>query len=120
MRNRKGIGTAYVWLSLFAAISALLEVVYLGAKVPYTVVVAFLFTMVLSRTSRLWTSSRLVAGVPLVVWLAVVGILVWLAPQRPDILLPVGPRTIALIGGGVCGGLWPLITMAEDNPDVER
>lgn len=118
--NKQGIGTAYVWLSIFAAISALLEVVYLGARIPYTILIAFLFTMVLIRTSRLWTPYRVVAVIPLAVWLVVVGTLVWLAPQRPDILLPVGTRTIVLIGAGVCGGLWPLITMTKDNPDVER
>lgn len=119
-RNLDGIGTAYVWLAIFAVISALLEMVYLTSPVPYTVAIAFAFTMVLSRTSRLWTTSRVIAAIPLGVWLGVVVALVFIAPTRPDILLPWGPRVGALIGAGVCGGLWPLITMARDNPDVER
>lgn len=96
-----------VWLCIGAAVSALLETVYLGASVfgvpfPASVAVALFFNAVLTRTALLWTSIRAAALAPLGVWLAAaVSSAVWLGSN--NIL------ALALIFAGLAGGVWPLV-----------
>lgn len=107
------------WLSLGALISVVLEVIYLGTWVtlpggqqiafPYTIVIAFFFTMVLSRTSVLWTDRKLIAAIPLFVWLAgYLAMLLWPA-FTGDQLLGSNIRSVLLLAAGIAGGVWPLI-----------
>lgn len=107
------------WLSLGALISLLLEVVYLGTWItlpgntqiafPYTIILAFLFNMVLTRTSMLWTDIRSVAGIPLFTWvLGFAFILVW-SVAVGDQLVGSNIRSVLLLFAGIAGGIWPLV-----------
>lgn len=107
------------WLSLGALVSLLLEVVYLGTWLtlpgntqiafPYTILIAFLFNMVLTRTSMLWTDIRPVAATPLFAWvLGYAFILVWSAAVG-DQLLGSNIRAVLLLFAGIAGGIWPLM-----------
>ena len=68
------------WLALGAIVSLVLEVIYLtawlslpggGAVVfPLSILIAFLFNQVLSKTALLWTKNKIVAAIPIMVWLA--------------------------------------------------
>ena len=108
-----------VWLSVAAAISVLLEVVYLGTwvtlpggarlAVPYTIVLAFLFNMVLTRTARLWNPTPLVAAIPLYVWLAGYFALMMGVVVTGDQLVGSSIRSVLLLFAGVAGGVWPLM-----------
>lgn len=102
-----------VWLSVGAALSALLEVVYLGARVfgvpfPLSVVVAALFNAVLTRTARLWSPNPAVALIPLGVWLGCLFAFMFALPAAGTMLVPASLSTVALLLAGVVGGVWPL------------
>lgn len=107
------------WLSLAAAISLLLEVVYLGTWItlpggasmafPYTIIIAFFFNMVLTRTSMLWTENRPVAAIPLFVWtLGFALFLIWPLAVG-DQLVGSNIRSVLLLFMGLAGGIWPLM-----------
>lgn len=85
-----------VWLSIGAAVSLLLEVVYLNW---IWVVAALLFNAVLTKTARLWSQRH--ALLPLGVW--AVAFFVSLA------VLPPTGWSFALLFAGVAGGVWPLL-----------
>ncbi|MEZ2189446.1 hypothetical protein [Corynebacterium sp. CCM 9204] len=107
------------WLSLGALLSVLLEVVYVGTRItlpagqiiafPFTLPIAFGFTLVLSRTALLWTQNRAVAGIPLGVWLVgYLALLLW--PEvTGDVLVAQTLSGAALLLAGTMGGGWPLI-----------
>lgn len=107
------------WLSLGALISVMLEVIYLGTWLtlpggqsiafPYTIVIAFFFTMVLSRTAVLWTDRMAIAGIPLYVWLAGYLLLLMWPVVTGDQLLGSNIRSVLLLVAGLAGGVWPLI-----------
>lgn len=107
------------WLSLAALISVLLEVVYLGSWItlpgghavafPYTIAIAFLFTMVLSRTAVLWSDRMVIAAIPLYVWIAGYTLLMMWPVFTGDHLLASSIRSVLLLAAGVVGGIWPLI-----------
>lgn len=108
--------TGLVWLSLGAIFSLLLEVVYLGARLPLgetsipfpvTIAVAFGFNLVLTRTALLWSRRTLVAAVPLIVW--TLGFLALALAGGIGSLqaLPATLSTILLFAAGVAGGGWP-------------
>lgn len=107
------------WLSLGALVSLLLEVVYLGTWItlpgntqiafPYTILIAFLFNMVLTRTSMLWTDIKSVAAAPLFTWvLGFAFILVW-SVAVGDQLVGSNIRSVLLLFAGIAGGIWPLV-----------
>ena len=108
-----------VWLSLAAVLSAFLEVMYLGTwltlpdgtrvAAPYTIIIAFLFNVVLTRTARLWTDRAGVAAVPLYAWVATYAVLVLGPAVSGDQLVGNNIRSILLLAAGVSGGLWPII-----------
>lgn len=108
-----------VWLSVGAAFSLLLEVVYLGTWItlpggarvalPYTIVIAFLFNWVLTRTAKLWTDNIFVAAVPLYVWLAGFLVLLLGVEITGDQMMGNNIRTILLLMGGIAGAVWPLL-----------
>ena len=108
--------TGLVWLSLGAIFSLLLEVVYLGARLPLgetsipfpvTIAVAFGFNLVLTRTALLWSRRTLVAAVPLIVW--TLGFLALALAGGIGSLqaLPATLSTILLFAAGVAGCGWP-------------
>lgn len=92
--SRREIVQAYVWLVIFAAASATMEFAATRpAALVFAALVAFLFNAVLTKTARLWTPSRLLPLIPLVVWC-----LVW-------VLLGVS----WVVPVGIVGGVWPLL-----------
>lgn len=108
-----------VWLSVAALISVLLEVVYLGTwvtlpggtqvAVPYTIIIAFLFNMVLTRTARLWNPAPAVAAVPLYVWTGGYLALMFGVAVTGDQLVGSNIRSVLLLFAGLAGGVWPLV-----------
>lgn len=92
--SRREIVQAYAWLAIFAAASATME---FAATSPVTVAIAAVaaafFNAVLTKTARLWTTSRIYPLVPLLVWCAVWALLggSWIVPA------------------GIVGGVWPLL-----------
>lgn len=104
-----------MWLSIGALISVLLEVVYLGTwiggvAVPYTIPVAFFFTMVLTKTALLWTKKTALALIPLWVWLGGFFLLTMAEGLSGDQLVGSNIRSILLIFAGVAGGSWPVMS----------
>lgn len=108
------------WLSLGALISVIMEVFYLGTWIalpggtsvafPVTIVIAFFFTMVLSRTAVLWTDRMAVAGVPLYTWVAGYLLLLLWPALTGDQLLGSNIRSVLLLAAGLVGGVWPLVS----------
>ena len=106
---------AYVWLSVFAAISAVVEGTYLLTLwAPLAWAATFFGNVVLTRTAALWTHRTVLRLIPLAVWCVVwctVWSAVWLftAPvARPE---PANPAFAVMAVGavaGLAGGLWPL------------
>jgi membrane protein len=105
-------------LALGAIVSLVLEVIYLtawlslpggGAIVfPLSILVAFLFNRVLSKTALLWTKNKIVAAIPIMVWLA--GFLAFAVNDgvKGDILVGADVRGLLLLVAGLAGGSWPL------------
>lgn len=105
--TRGEIVHAFVWLCLFAMISALLEVAYL--RCPLTWAAAFGFNMVLTKTAKLWTRSLLAQCIPLASWVVGVVLAHWVIPGADMQLVPVSPATVALVVAGAVGGIHPLL-----------
>lgn len=97
-----------------------MEVFYLGTWItlpggtsvafPVTIVIAFFFTMVLSRTAVLWTDRMAVAGVPLYTWVAGYLLLLLWPALTGDQLLGSNIRSVLLLAAGLVGGVWPLVS----------
>ena len=103
-----------LWLSFGAALSVLLEVVYLGTwifgiAVPYTIPIAFFFNLVLVKTAMLWTKNIAIALLPLWVWLTGFMLLTMVVSVTGDQLVGENIRSVVLMIAGVAGGSWPVI-----------
>lgn len=116
---RGEVATAMVWLSVAVLASLVLEVVYLGTRVevagasvplPWTIPLAYVFNLIISRTALLWTKSRTIASIPMWVWVAgFVALILWTAmPFGGDKVLGEWLRTAALLVAGIAGASWPL------------
>lgn len=90
--SRGEIIHAYVWLSVFAAIFALVCATYLWQ--PLSWALAPLGVCVLTRTAALWTQHRTLWLIPLAVWCAV-----WVGFGGGWALI-----------AGLAGGAWGLAT----------
>ncbi|SER76502.1 hypothetical protein [Corynebacterium cystitidis] len=106
--------TAYGWLALGAAFSALMSLVYLDAQVgsvpfPYPIVLAFLFNLVLTRTALLWTDRRWVALLPVVCWVLVLFLLVFGVSMFGEVFFADEIRALVLVLSGLIGGLFPAL-----------
>ncbi|GGG78042.1 hypothetical protein [Corynebacterium pelargi] len=102
------------WLSLGALISVFLEVIYLGTwiggvPVPYTVVIALLFNLVLSKTALLWAPASPLKFLPLGVWILGFFLFVFATAGAGDTVLVPGIRSILLLLAGIAGGVWPML-----------
>lgn len=107
------------WLSIGILFGLFIEILYVGTRIavsgvavpiPWTIVFAVVFNLVISRTARLWTDSLTVAGIPLLVW-SFGFILVTLWPSfgiTQDQLTPQTVWSILVFIGGMAGGTWPL------------
>ncbi|MCT1627772.1 hypothetical protein M3B04_02290 [Corynebacterium sanguinis] len=103
-----------IWLCIGAAVSVLLEVVYLGATVfglpfPLSIVAAFFFNAVLTKTALLWSSIRAIAFIPLAVWVGVFLVLLVVLPAGATMLAPNNILTVVLMFAGLAGGVWPVL-----------
>ena len=106
-----------VWLVVGALCSLTLEVVYLTARVPWfdgasvafpiTILIAFWFNGVLTRTARLWSENPYIAGVPGLAW--VVDFLAFMlgAAISDGSLLPNNILSLLLFAAGIAGSVWP-------------
>lgn len=106
-----------VWLVLGALCSLTLEVVYLTARVPWfdgasvafpiTILIAFWFNGVLTRTARLWSENPYIAGLPGLAWVA--GFLAFMlgAAIGGGSLLPNNILSLLLFAAGIAGSVWP-------------
>ncbi|QYH19938.1 hypothetical protein JKI95_02335 [Corynebacterium aquatimens] len=98
---------AFIWLAIFALISAVIQVPYLGAHlgpvpVPWPIPAAFAFNWVLVKTARLWVSSRVLQLVPIAIW--VVG--VWVFGGMVASISNELPLMVVLTAAGIAGGVW--------------
>ena len=85
--------TGLVWLAIGALLSVFLEVIYLTARIPLsngasvafpiTIVIAWWFNSVLTRTARLWSRTPV------------------------DTLLANNILSLLLLLAGIGGGVWP-------------
>lgn len=106
-----------VWLVFGALCSLTLEVVYLTARVPWfdgasvafpiTILIAFWFNGVLTRTARLWSENPYIAGLPGLAWVA--GFLAFMlgAAIGDGSLLPNNILSLLLFAAGIAGSVWP-------------
>lgn len=112
--------TGLVWLGLGAVFSLLLEVVYLGARIPLgdgrsvacpvTILIAAAFNVVLTKTARLWSHNPLIAGIPAMVWTLGFFVLLFIGGLGSVVALGNNILTILLLFAGVAGAFWPLFT----------
>lgn len=108
-----------LWLSVGALLSLVLEVVYLGAYItlpsgmriafPITILIAWWFSKVLTKTARLWTPNPLIAAVPLIVWVLGFFAFLVIGSTTGDQWLGSNIRTVALLFAGLIGGVWPFV-----------
>lgn len=106
-----------VWLVLGALCSLTLEVVYLTARLPWpgesgmafpiTILIAFWFNGVLTRTARLWSENPYIAGVPGLAWVG--GFLAFMlgAAFGEGSLLANSILSLLLFAAGIAGSVWP-------------
>ena len=109
--------TGLVWLTVGALTSLVLEVVYLTARLPLpdgasvafpiTIVVAWWFNGVLTRTARLWSENPYIAGLPGLAWVA--GFLAFMlgAAIGDGSLLANNILSLLLFAAGIAGSVWP-------------
>ncbi len=116
---RGEVATGIAWLSVAALVSLVLEVVYLGARidvggisipVPWTIVAAYVFNLIITRTAMLWTDRSNIALIPMWTWIAgYVFLWFWTAlPFGGDQVMGEWARTLLLLVAGIVGGGWPL------------
>ncbi|MEJ4112754.1 hypothetical protein ACGE24_03865 [Corynebacterium kroppenstedtii] len=118
-----------VWLTVGAALSFLLEMVYLGSRItiaghtyifPITIFIAAGFNYVLVTTALLWTKTMIWASMPAVVWTVLYFVaVVW--PSLPGThgttwIVPNLPGVLFLIAG-VAGAGWPLMGSVVSSMD---
>ena len=116
---RGEVATGIAWLSVAALVSLVLEVVYLGARidvggisipVPWTIVAAYVFNLIITRTAMLWTDRRNIALIPMWTWIAGY-VFLWFWTTLPfggDQVMGEWARTLLLLVAGIVGGGWPL------------
>jgi hypothetical protein len=101
-----GIARTTLMVLVFDAVAlAAVELLYLPLRVgavpvPVTILLAVVSTRWLVRSAAELGGPRLVAAVPLVVWLLALGVL-GVAGPGGDVLLPADWRSILLLGGGL-------------------
>ncbi|WP_235840511.1 hypothetical protein [Corynebacterium yudongzhengii] len=108
-----------IWLSIGALFSLFVEMLYVGTWIdvpglgmvpfPWTILLAFFFNMVLTKTASLWSQNTWVRATPVIVWAVGFFAAVALAEVLGLQLLANNIRTIALLVTGIIGGVWPLL-----------
>nr|WP_275437229.1 hypothetical protein [Corynebacterium simulans] len=109
--------TGLAWLCLGALTSLVLEVVYLTARLPLpggtsvafpiTIVLAWWFNTVLTRTARLWSDNAYIGLVPLAAWLLGYFAFVLGAVVTGDMWLANNILSLLLLIAGIGGGIFP-------------
>ncbi|WP_296133773.1 hypothetical protein [uncultured Corynebacterium sp.] len=105
------------WLVLGALCSLTLEVVYLTARLPWpggtsvafpiTILIAFWFNGVLTRTARLWSENPYIASIPGCAWIAGFCAFLLGGAIGGDTLLANNILSLLLLGAGIAGSVWP-------------
>ncbi|WP_408930364.1 hypothetical protein ACKFR8_01200 [Corynebacterium axilliensis] len=105
------------WLVLGALCSLTLEVVYLTARLPWpggtsvafpiTILIAFWFNGVLTRTARLWSENPYIASIPGCAWIAGFCAFLLGGAIGDDTLLANNILSLLLLGAGIAGSVWP-------------
>lgn len=120
------------WLTIGGLFCLFISVLYIGTRlslgqasipVPWTVVFAFFMNRAITKTALLWTDNRMVAGIPMWVWIS--GFVVLAAwPTLPfggDTLVAGSIWALALMIAGAIGGMWPLLPQFSfDAPAVKQ
>ena len=120
---RGEVPMAMTWLTAGSLMGLLLEIVYLGQWVhigsaaiplPWTIPVAYLLNLTITRTALLWTERSIIAAVPVIAWVAgFTLVLLWQdLPFGGDQALGPWLRTVLLLAAGASGGGWPLLRRA--------
>lgn len=117
--DRGEVITGLLWLSIGALISLLLEVIYLtawlpipgGEKVPFpiTIIIAWWFNSVLTKTALLWDSRPSVALIPAYVWIIGYFGLMFGVAFTGDQMMANNIRSILLLFAGIVGAVWPFL-----------
>jgi len=115
--DRAEVVTGILWLCIGALLSLFLEAIYLSARIPLpggasvifpvTILIAFWFNSVLTRTAKLWSDSAYIVALPLVAWIAGYGVFLLLAATSGDQVLASSVRSLLLLFAGIVGGVWP-------------
>lgn len=120
MRSDFGRGeqiTGLLWLCIGSLVSLFLEIIYLSARIPLpggasmlfpvTILIAFWFNSVLTRTAKLWSDSPYIIALPLAAWTAGYFLFLVLAPISGHQMLPNNILSLVLLFAGIVGGVWP-------------
>lgn len=120
------------WLTVGALFCLFVSVLYVGVRLPvgdssipfpWTVVFAFFMNRAITKTALLWTDNRMIAGIPVWVWIfGFVVLAAWPAlPFGGDTLVAGNIWALALMISGAIGGMWPLLPQFSfDTPTVEQ
>lgn len=114
VHSRREAVAGIVWLSIGAALSLALEVIYVGSALGWVLAPAgaLLFNSALTKTARLWSPKRWVALVPLAVWALGYFAAILLMPALRFTPVPPNLSAVVLLLAGIAGGVYPL-TKAE-------
>lgn len=113
VRGEIPVAILILTVGVLAALS--IEIIYLGTRiqgipVPWTILLAYLFNLIITNTALLWTKNRTVAAVPVIVWSVTFMILLaWPSIVMGGNSVFAGSvSTVALLVAGIFGGSWPL------------
>lgn len=110
VHSRREAVAGLLWLSVGAALSLALEVVYLGAGLGWLLVpvAAFAFNAVLAKTARLWSDATWVGFIPLGVWVLGYFAAMLAMPALGFSPVPQNLSAVVLLMSGIVGGVYPL------------
>ncbi len=117
------LGIALGLLAIGAVTSCVLAVawltLYIGPfPVPFTVLAAGIWSLVLVKVARMWSDRTAVAAFPALAWILTL-IALDLGPGG-DMPVPIGLRGLALLAAGGLVPLWVATVRPATAPDSER
>lgn len=117
------LAVALVLLAVGAAASCVLAAawltMYVGPlPVPFTVVAAGAWSLLLVRVARMWSDRTAVGAFPVLVWLLTL-VALDLGPGG-DMPVPVGLRGLALLVAGGVLPLWAVVLRPRVAPEPQR
>lgn len=117
------LAVALVLLAVGAAASCVLAAAWLTMcvgplPVPFTVVAAGAWSLLLVRVARMWSDRTAVGAFPVLVWLLTL-VALDLGPGG-DMPVPVGLRGLALLVAGGVLPLWAVVLRPRVAPEPQR